>query len=94
MDDDALKAELAALRTHVAAAQGEAIFAGVLIGPLLVLLVQSGAIDGDVAKRLIDVALLSLEKRRGATNETDQAAIDQARQRLEAQFRFLRGRSP
>jgi hypothetical protein len=88
MDDDEIEQRMRTLEACVTAAQGEALFAGILIGPLLNLLADSGALSELAVKTLIDGALLLLEKHRASALPEGQAAIDQARGRLEAQLRY------
>jgi hypothetical protein len=52
-------------------AQGEAIYAGMLIGALLPILVSQRTVGSDLIDLLIDGALLALEKRRLPMNEGD-----------------------
>jgi hypothetical protein len=101
MDDDeisnrfaAIEGRLAAIERRVANAGGEAIFAGVLIGPLIALLAKGEGITVQSVRTLIDAALLVLEKHRESLDEGGRAEIDHARARLEHQFRFLRAAEP
>jgi hypothetical protein len=94
MDDNELLSALQNLQQRANSALGEATFAGTLIGPLLVLLVRQGLIEGSTMRNLIDGALLVLERRHHPLNEADRAAIDHARSRLEFQLQYYSASPP
>jgi hypothetical protein len=94
MDDEALRQIFKEIEDRVVAAQGEAIFAGLMVSSLIPALVAKGVLGRDETERLIDTAILVLEHNRGPMNEGAQRVIDHTRSRLETQMAVLRATLP
>lgn len=84
MNDDELFRTLDAVGKRANAALGEALVAGILIGPLIEMLIRRGALDRTEGCALIDAALLALERREHPMPEADQPVSRYARSRLES----------
>ncbi len=94
MDDEALRRIFKEIEDRVVAAQGEAIFAGLMVSSLIPALVAKGVLGRDETERLIDSAMLVLEHNRGPMNEGAQRVIDHTRNRLETQMAALKATPP
>jgi hypothetical protein len=94
MDDEALRQIFRDIEDRVVAAQGEAIFAGLMVSSLIPTLVAKGVLGRDETERLIDTAMLVLEHNRGPMSEGAQRVIDHTRNRLETQMAVLKANSP
>jgi hypothetical protein len=93
-DDEALRQIFKEIEDRLVAAQGEAIFAGLMVGSLIPALVAKCTLGRDETERLIDTAMLVLEHNRGPTNAGAQRVIDHTRSRLETQMAVLKATPP
>lgn len=80
------EAEIAALRARLDQAEGEAMFAGMLAGPLMVVAVKRGLISADAGREMLDRTQLRFQERAGAAPQSARA-IEHAVSRLEATLR-------
>ncbi|WP_424138157.1 hypothetical protein [Roseomonas chloroacetimidivorans] len=76
------------LRKALITAQGEAMFAGLVVGSLVTLLTKKGVLKDEETERLLDGLMLILERQRAMLPPDGQAAVDHARSRAEATLRM------
>lgn len=82
--EEELRLRLDALERRLAAAQGEATFAGLMIGMLIPGLIKGRVVDKEKMVAVIDAAGLILERHRAPLSTLDQSTLDHARGRLSA----------
>lgn len=91
MDEDDLLDALNDLSERISTVYGDALFTGVLIGPLMLMLIKTGALPIESVLELIDATLLSLEKLAYPAGAEGKQHVDHARYRLENLLKLVKG---
>ena len=89
LDDDDLLDALNDLSERISTVYGDALFTGVIIGPLLLMLIKTGALPARGVMEMIDTALLSLEKLAHPVEGKSRQHVEQARMRMEKLLQLL-----
>lgn len=93
MDENDLVDALNDLSERINTVYGEALFTGVLTGPLILMLIKTGALPEREVLELIDTALLSMERLAKPVTGERKRHIEQARLRLESLLKLVQGKS-
>ena len=91
MDEADLLDALNDLSRRIATVYGDALFTGVIIGPLILMLIKNGALPVEGVLELIDATLFSLEKLAHPAGDEGKRHVDHARFRLENLLKLVKG---
>ncbi|MGI4799371.1 MAG: hypothetical protein ACRYG8_36115 [Janthinobacterium lividum] len=91
MDEDDLLKALNDLSGRISTVYGDALFTGVIIGPLILMLIKTGALPVEGVLELIDATLLSLEKLAHPVGDESKRHVEHARYRLENLLKLVKG---
>ncbi len=91
MDDDDLLDALNDLSERISTVYGDTLFTGVIIGPMILMLIKTGALPARGVLELIDTALLSMEKLAHPVGSESKRHVEQARFRLENLLKLVQG---
>ena len=90
MGDEDLLDALNDLSRRISTVYGDALFTGVIIGPLILMLINTGALPIAGVLELIDATLLSLEKLAHPAEAEGRRHVDHARFRLENLLKLVK----
>ena len=91
MDEAELLDALNDLSRRISTVYGDALFTGVIIGPLILMLIKTGALPIEGVLELMDATLLSLEKLALPAEAEGMRHVDHARFRLENLLKLVKG---
>ena len=91
LDDDDLLDALNDFSKRISTVYGDALFTGVIIGPLILMLIKTGALPIEGVLELIDATLLSLEKLAHPAGDQGKRHVEHARCRLESLLKLVKG---
>lgn len=91
VDENDLLDALNDVSERISTVYGDVLFTGVLIGPLILMLIKTGALPAGGVLDLIDTALLSMEKLAHPVGSESKRHVEQARYRLENLLKLVQG---
>ena len=91
LEDDDLADALNDLAERISTVYGDALFTGVIVGPLILMLIKNGALTTSEVLELVDTALLSMERISRPVGSESKRHVEQARLRLESLLKLVQG---